>query len=170
MWVSGKNGDRGGESRDGRRDVEDAKNRLGSSKITTPPVPSALREHLNTYHQRRARARHRAGEVVEQGEFRGAGRFVLNALAWLSSLSDADIEHIDREGKGLLERVQALGPEYEGPLPYGQRSDSVLRGDAPGRGDRAGEGLGGVKLPKRGGKPKGVNDAVAADHAPVRVV
>lgn len=80
------------------------------------PCYIELRDWWNAYAAARAYQRERAGEAVNGGEKKGAGASLARAICWLSTLNDADLERIDREGGDLLAELSRLAADY-GKVP-----------------------------------------------------
>lgn len=112
-----------------------------------------VRDWWNRYCTARAYQRERAGEDVGGGEKKGAGASLARAICWLSSLNDADLERIDREGGELLAGLSRLAADHgrvpgrADPMTIPRRAESVFGDAAP------------ITL-----KPVGLNRHVVADE------
>lgn len=128
-------------------------------------------EGVTRWAKRRARRRRNEGYEVPPGELRGASHQVGALYLWFLELCEADREAILARGAELKKRLDGLPPDYDGPLPFKPREDSVFRPDLlPG----AGQGAGGRSRPlpaKRGRQAEGQDAAPAGrpDHAPAPV-
>lgn len=85
-----------------------------------------VQRHVIDYYRRMAWRRKNRGEAIPSGELKGHSYAVGRVLCWLSTLSDADQRRIQDEGGILLDKLHELPADYEGPLPFAQRSESVL--------------------------------------------
>lgn len=85
-----------------------------------------LQSHLIGYYRRMAWRRKNRGEDVPPGELKGHSYALGRVLCWLATLSDEDQARIQEEGGALLDQLHAQPADYEGVLPFGQRTESVL--------------------------------------------
>jgi hypothetical protein len=104
-----------------------------------------VRDWWNRYCAARAYQRERAGEAVSGAEKKGAGASLARLICWASTLCDADLERIDREGAVILAGLSRMPPDY---------------GKAPGRSDP-------MTIPRRPGTALGPPPSDGIDPAAV---
>lgn len=92
-----------------------------------------VRRWWNHYFAGVAYRREAAGERIERGDKLGAGNAMSSILCWLATLSDADLERIEREGRAILDDLSRLPADYgrvpgrADPVTIPRRAESVLR-------------------------------------------
>ena len=123
-----------------------------------------VRDWWNNYARARAYQRERAGEAVGGAEKKGAGASLSRLICWASTLCDADLDRIDREGGALLARLAKLPPDHgrvpgrADPMTIPRRAATVLVVEDP---------LGPVPLKRVGLNRSGMDDQpLGQDVAP----
>lgn len=89
-----------------------------------------LAEALKSYSTRMAWRRKNRGEQVDPGELKGHSYVMGRMMCWFLTLNEADRARIQEEGQKLMDRLHELPADYEGPLPFGPRTESALIRDA----------------------------------------